>query len=858
MSGIESAPAGRGLTPPRLRWFSAHGAPAAALGALAIYAIFRVVANLNLLASRSALVIDSLCFAAADLALVAYSYRAANTLRDDRDTRRAWRLITIASCITAFGSISWSLIQIAYAENQLPLWINLVFALGYTVSLSGLLSFPGAPRRRADRITFSFDIATVVLSGGMILWYWCVRTGAFVAQTTLMNQALVIGYPVADLALLVAAAILLVRSNEKRNRRVFGFFAFAYLCSAIGDFWYGFLAMEGKYERNTLLDVLWLGGIVYLIVAAASQLRRPAPANEQRSAGTIWMAEIPFIAVGLAFAMLFLALREGKEGVEVQLGVGALVMTILAIARQRISVREAARLMDERATRDARFRALVQHSSDVVMVLDVSLRASYVSPAIEGVLGLEAEEGVGRTFVELVALEDREQAAALLRRVAAIPSSTESLRCRMTHADGTLRTMETLASNLLADPAVEGIVLNSRDITQRMALEEQLQHTQKLDVVGRLAGGVAHDFNNLLLVIGANAEFVLSDGSDDEARREAAEEIKDATKRAAALTKQLLALSRRQEPRPVVIDANDVVRHVERMLCRVMQHTARVQIELAERPWPIEIDPGQLEQALLNLAVNARDAMPAGGLLSLRTRNLSIVERAPVDRGVLEPGRYVAITIEDTGAGMTADVRARIFEPFFTTKSIGSGTGLGLAMVLGVVQQAGGQIQVRSKRGEGTSITLYLPVAHTNPMPLVQRTQPSMLRGAGRILVVDDEEAVRTVIQRQLRRIGYEVDAAADAQAALAMLAVTPLHFDLVLSDILMPQKTGLELATEIIEAKVPVEIVLMTGFADNATVREATEIRRLKVLRKPFEMDQLAGIVEEALSRAHCPDGDV
>ena len=205
--------------------------------------------------------------------------------------------------------------------------------------------------------------------------------------------------------------------------------------------------------------------------------------------------------------------------------------------------------------------------------------------------------------------------------------------------------MEIVASNRLDDSSVLGLVLNCRDVTRRALLEEQLQHAQKLEVVGRLAGGIAHDFNNLLMVIGANAEFVLGDDTDVATAREAAQEIRDTTKRAAALTKQLLAFSRRQDARPVVIDPNLVVTQVERMLVRVMQHAARVVIDLADRLAPIEIDPGQLEQALLNLAMNARDAMPNGGPLTIATRSVLIAERTRVGRGVLLPGRYVAISV---------------------------------------------------------------------------------------------------------------------------------------------------------------------------------------------------------------------
>jgi len=825
---------------------------AIAIGALVSYGVFRYIVDSGRISEFGSLTFDWLVFIAADLTMVYWSFRAYVATREEPRTHRAWLFIALAAIGSTVGAVAETMIHIKTGKSVLPLWVHIDFVLVYALFTIGLLSFPIAPRRRADRITLLFDIATVALSGVMIFWFWSVRTGVFVTSTTLEDKAIVIGYPSADLAVLLIAAILLVRSADNRSRSIFGYMALAYLCSSIADFWYGYLQVGTAYTRNTAIDLCWFTAVLFPIFAAKSQLQHSAEPGPPKRDAARWMAEIPSIAVGLAFAMLFLAIRDDRESVEVQLGAGALVMSVLAIARQRISAREAARLMSERATRDARFRALVQNSSDVVLVLDASSNATYVSPAIEGVLGLTPEDRLDRAFTEMVTPDDREEAEELLARVIAKPWTTELLRCRMVHANGSLRTMETLASNLLEDPAVTGIVLNSRDISQRAALEEQLQHTQKLEVVGRLAGGIAHDFNNLLMVIGANAEFVLSDDSDLVAKREAAVEIQETTKRAAALTKQLLSFSRRDESRPVNIDPNDVVRHVERMLVRLMQHATRFQTDLTDVPIAVHVDPGQLEQALLNLAVNARDAMPAGGLLRLRTRCERIAERTPMDRGTLLPGEYIAISVEDNGAGMGPEVQSRLFEPFFTTKPIGSGTGLGLAMVLAVVQQAGGQVRVQSAPGAGTTITLYLPAIASTAKRESLRPHAASLRGSGRILVVDDEEGVRTVVQRLLRRIGYEVDAVGDADTALALLGVQPLRFDLVLSDILMPEKTGLQLAEEIIAASVPVAIVLMTGFADNATVREATETYRLPVLRKPFEVDQLAMIVENALARSH------
>ena len=850
MSEIASTPAGQEGPRPTKGLGSLLRSHAVAIGALVAYAVFRVIVNAGRVSENGSLTFDWLIFVAAHLAMVYWAFTAYRVTQDEPGTHRAWLLIALAAIGSTVGSVAATISQAMTGSSVLPLWVHVDFVLVYVIVIFGLLSFPIAPRRRADRITLLFDIATIALSGVMIFWYWSVSTGVFTTTTTLASKANVIGYPSADLAVVLISTILLVRSADSRSRSIFGYIALAYLCSSIADFWYGYLEAGADFQRNTAIDLCWFAAVLFPIFAAKSQLEHSAEPGPPKRETDRWMAEIPFIAVGLAFAMLFLAIRDNRENVEVQLGVGALLITILAIARQRISAREAARLMSERASRDARFRALVQNSSDVVIVLDASLCATYVSPAIEGVLGHTPEQRLGRAFVEMVATENRGEAAELLARVAASPFAAESLRCRMVHADGTVRTMETLASNLLEDPAVTGIVLNSRDISQREALEEQLQHTQKLEVVGRLAGGIAHDFNNLLMVIGANAEFVLSDDSDMGAKREAAIEIQETTKRAAALTKQLLAFSRRQESRPAVIDPNDIVRHVERMLLRLLMHATRFQTDLTDTPIAVNVDPGQLEQALLNLAVNARDAMPVGGLLRLRTRSVHLAERTQVERGTLLPGEYVTISVEDEGAGMSPEVRSRIFEPFFTTKPIGSGTGLGLAMVLSVVQQAGGQVHVQSEPGVGTTITLYLPAVASVAKRESLRPHAAALRGTGRILVVDDEEGVRTVLQRLLRRIGYEVDAVGDGHTALAMLRVEPLRFDLVLSDILMPNMTGLELAEEIIGAKMPISIVLMTGFADNATVREATDTHRLPVLRKPFEVDQLAVIVEDALAR--------
>jgi PAS domain S-box-containing protein len=816
---------------------------------LGTYALFRMAADAGLMSVRTAAIGDGVAFAAADLVGIFWAYRASRASRASPPTRRAWRLWMFAAICISISTTVWSAITIRSPDAPLPNWINVFYGAAYALTLAGLLSFPSAPRRRTERLTFSFDIATVTLSGLLIFWYWSVSENAFTAATSLTDKALVVAFPVGDLLLLITAALLLLRAPDDRSRRIFRLIALAQLCGAVGDFGNGYLSVSGQPSTGVMIETLWMAGSMCMIVAAITQCRESKGAAAPPASPT-WLTEVPFMAVGAAFVTMLLAMQDTWHGVAAGIGTGVLVITGLAIVRQRIAAREESRRMQERAQRDSRFRALIQHSSDVVLLLDASLATVYVSPAIEGVLGYPAESAAGKPFVDWVAAEDRVAALHFLARLTGAPLATDTLRCRMVHHDGTARRMEIVACNRLGDPVVGGIVLNCRDTTERYALEEQLQHTQKLEVVGRLAGGIAHDFNNLLMVIGANAEFVLSEDSDVAACHESAREIKETTRRAAALTKQLLAFSRRQNARPVVLDPNEVVRRVERMLVRLMQHAARLQLDLTANPGVIEMDGGQLEQALLNLAVNARDAMPDGGQFTLRTRTVRIAERVIMDRGVLLPGDYAAISVEDTGAGMSPAVRHRLFEPFFTTKPIGSGTGLGLATVLDIVQQAGGQVQVQSELGVGTTITLFLPAVR-GAAPVPAAAPESVSSGAGRILVVDDEDGVRTAVQRLLRRMGYQVEAVADATTALALLAATPPRFDLVLSDILMPEKTGIELASELVFSGNPVAIVLMTGFAEQGKVSEATEKLRLPVLRKPFEVEQMAAIVDAVLSRA-------
>ena len=384
---------------------------------------------------------------------------------------------------------------------------------------------------------------------------------------------------------------------------------------------------------------------------------------------------------------------------------------------------ERAGIQAELSRRERHFRALIEQAYDIVVVVAPDGRLLYQSPAVQRVLGYSPEELAGGSVLERIHPGDREPAAHLLSSLA-VPNPAETpLNFRIQHRDGSWLVFETLGRCIDEDPR-NGIVINARDVTERVRAEEalriseaKLRQSHKMEAVGRLAGGIAHDFNNVLTAIYGYADLLLEAFPEGDARRLDVEEIKRSAERAAALTRQLLAFSRQSMLQPQVLDLNAIVADVVKMLERIVGADVAVTFEPAPALWPVRTDPGQIAQVLLNLAGNARDAMPGGGSLTIRTENRAVSPEAASALPGLEPGNYVTMTVSDTGVGMSESVRRHVFEPFFTTKEPGSGTGLGLATVYGIVKQSGGGVYVESEENRGATFTIYLPPFTEGPKP---------------------------------------------------------------------------------------------------------------------------------------------
>ncbi|HTW67100.1 MAG TPA: response regulator [Bryobacteraceae bacterium] len=476
--------------------------------------------------------------------------------------------------------------------------------------------------------------------------------------------------------------------------------------------------------------------------------------------------------------------------------------------------------------REEHYRSLIEHSLDLISILNLDGTVRYASPSHERLLGYPAGGLVGRNALSYIHADD----VARVQSALVNGNNGRAVECRVYHQDGSLRVIESFSRDLSHIPGVNGVVVNSRDITERKRLEEQLHHSQRLEAVGRLAGGVAHDFNNLLMVITGYSHMLLDAMHPSDPARQDLEQVVKASERAADLTRQLLAFSRRQGVRASLVDLNALVREMDRMLRRVLGDEIEFTAVLEPHLKAVRADPGQIEQVILNLVVNARDAMPGGGKLILETRNAGAPAR-----------ECVALTIRDTGVGMDSHVLSRIFEPFFTTKE--HGTGLGLATSYGIIKENGGDLRVESEPGKGTMFRIELPIAVQTSDLSGAAAAAAPASGTETILLVEDQEGVRRVVEMMLKRHGYNVLSSASSQDALELADRHAGEIHLLITDMVMPGMSGRKMAECLVQRRPDLKVLYVSGYGDASTSTSAADF-----LQKPFSTEELAVKVREIL----------
>jgi PAS domain S-box-containing protein len=505
-----------------------------------------------------------------------------------------------------------------------------------------------------------------------------------------------------------------------------------------------------------------------------------------------------------------------------------------------------------------RFRSVTESARDAIVSANEHGAITFWNRSAEVIFGYGEAEATGKPLTELVAQQDRQRCLDAFRSLAsgegaALDSSIEMVGMRR---DGSTCPIELSLSAWQADGRTQATVV-VRDITERKQAQDvlrqrdaQLQQAQKMEAIGRLAGGVAHDFNNLLTAIVGFGGLVRDSLRETDPIRADVDEVLNAADRASSLTRQLLAFSRRQVVTPRTIALDEIVASTEKMLRRLIGEDIMLISAAAPELGRVRADPGQIEQVLVNLAVNARDAMPDGGELRIDLCNVELDEASAPPRAGLEPGRYVRLAVSDSGSGIEPDVISHIFEPFFTTKPEGMGTGLGLATVYGIAKQNGGSVEVESSVTRGTTFRVYFPrIDAAQPIACADGTPPPVARASETVLLVEDDDRVRGLVATVLRKRGFTVLVASRGDEALEIVRghAAPIH--LLLSDIVMPGMSGRVVAARVTELRPDTRVLLMSGYSDEASPSGGVESAKTPFIQKPFSMDALAARIREALN---------
>jgi len=492
--------------------------------------------------------------------------------------------------------------------------------------------------------------------------------------------------------------------------------------------------------------------------------------------------------------------------------------------------------------------AIVESSEDAIIGCSLSGLITIWNRGAERLFGYSAEEVVGEVTSTNAQFRwpDEMKALKKVRGGESVPPF-ETVRRRK---DGTeVHVSVSISPIREQDGRITGASLICRDVSERKRLERQVIQSQKMEAIGQLAGGVAHDFNNLLTIINGYSDLLLSRLRPDDPMRELLSEIYRAGERAGTLTRQLLAFSRQQVLEPKVLDLNAVVSDTEKMLRRLIGEDIILTYVPNGTAGRVRVDPGQVEQILMNLAVNARDAMPQGGRLTIETRRVTLDEHYARTRPDVRPGEYTMLAISDTGCGMDDAIKAHIFEPFFTTKGPGKGTGLGLATVYGIVKQSGGSVDVYSELGHGTTFKIYFPQVQEAVSPGKSfHGVPVMPHGSETVLLVEDEDAVRSLARHVLRSCGYTVLEAGDGRTAVELVEDHKGTIDLLLSDVVMPYLGGRQLAERLAALRPGLKVLFLSGYTDDAVVRHGVLEADYAFLQKPFTPTSLAQKVRAVL----------
>jgi len=761
----------------------------------------------------------------------------------DSRTRLAWHLLASGALALWFSGNTWNLWLHFNPQSPYPRWLDHLALGQYLLFVAGYLCFPSQPQPREGRTRNLLDVALTVVAGLMLAFHF--GLGVLLRDTPMGSGAL---NSVLDWALFVIAAVGSTRKRDPIIRTVMGLLFAAACFYLLGNY---VLSGMDRYLVGQPVDAFWFAAWVLRWTAGSLAWRRYPMASEGPDPVTeagfreYRSNAFAYLLVFGAFLLLAVRVLQGEHRHLEVLAVGAVLMAGLLILRQIAEFRENRRLFLAHLAQEARFRSLVQHSSDVFLVVEEAGTLGYVSASAQRVFGEATAVRSGALLADLFHPDDAVQATAWMAE-----GAPGLLQGRMVDCNGSWRDMEIQASDLRGDPDVGGWVLTCRDATARNELERQFRHAQKLDAVGKLAGGVAHDINNMLAVLMARLELMGLDESLGPRQEGHLRSMEAAVQQSGEIVRKLLAFSRRQVIEPVVLDLNARVEEVRQTLAPLLGEDVALELALDPGLWRVKLDPSQVDQILMNLLLNARDASPQGARISLSTSNLRIGPEPLPAHPSARPGAHVLLAVTDHGTGMSAETQSRIFEPFFTTKPVGKGTGLGLSTVLGIVDQNGGFLDVTSEPGQGSTFRIYFPAVFeapaAGPLPDPAAASPA----TGSVLLVEDNDALRDAITAVIQRLGYRVWSAPGAEEAMVLLEEPALHLDLLLTDVIMPGSNGRELRDRALRLRPDLKVLYMSGYTADVIAEKGVLPEGTEFIQKPFTREAIGRKLREALGR--------
>jgi PAS domain S-box-containing protein len=772
----------------------------------------------------------------------------------DRATRLAWQLFAAAALVLFVGGNLSDVLSRFSGTRMEPDWIG-NFRTAHGVALmAACLALPVRRFAGRSRARAVLDATLVVFAGLAIALYYGLKLWARFPYYESIPTA-VAGHAL-DCAVFVLATVGSIRKRDRGSRAALVCWALAVTTYLAAN--YALVAGtagpgSSPYRPGDPVDGLWFGAWAFRWLAArVSRYMYERDRAKPEPAASVIVSEyesrkFPYLVVAGTFLLLVGRIFAHDPQFLYVLAVSTAVMFTLLVIRQIVELQENDRLFARQIAQEARFQSLVQRSSDIMLVVDSGGTIEYASPAAASVFGDDSPLRAGSRLIDVVREDDRALVGPLL-------TAGHGARRAVVHLpapQGEWREIEALSTELRHDPSVGAFVINCRDITIRSELARQLRHTQRLDAVGRLADGLAHDVNNSLTIVRGVADLLDAEIPRGLPASEDLAHIRQAVDRAGHLTRRVLAFSRRRPARHEVIDINVLVQGLVPVLRQAVTPRVDVRLTLASDLWTVRADPGQLEQVLVNLATNARDAMPGGGTLAVITSNRKM-EASPPEAGSPPAGEYVSVEVADRGIGMAPEVLGRIFDPFFSTKAQGAGMGLGLAMVREIIRDIGGWVLVESRLGHGSTFTLLLP--RSLEMVAAVEEQAGEAGASARpalaqtVLLVDDETYVRDVTRRILERHGYRVVEAEGGRQALVILDDPSAEFDVVLTDIVMPGVHGRQVIARSGELRPSVPVVCMTGFSGEREDLRQYGANVVEILFKPFTSDALVRAIAAAL----------